>query len=111
VCDGLLLAAEPVGRAAAGVALVRPVRCLDGPLDVVHVTRLHDGSAAVQCNSLNRVAIGYVAQRKITVDGGEIAVEDLGATTRSPRRRQAWTALTIGWTGTCRRMSTTAGAR
>lgn len=34
VCDRLVSAAEPVGRASPGVALARAVRCLDRPLDL-----------------------------------------------------------------------------
>lgn len=77
VCDRLLAAAEPVGRALPGVALVRAVRCLDGPLDLTYQLSLARSGAGTEMRwcSLNRFVFGYFVDRKLTVDGGEVSVQ------------------------------------
>lgn len=99
VLDALVVAAEPVGRAAPGVALVRLLRCTDGPLDVVQVARIGGKADRVRWTSLNRIAFGHLAGRKVTVDGGELAVRDdaVRARVRAPAGR--WVALTIAVDG------------
>ena len=99
VRDRLVVAAEPVGRAAPGIALVRLVRCLQGPLELVHGTSLGGVSTRVRWQSLNRIAFGYLADWKITVDGGEVGGFDTEVTTRLRADIREWTALTIAVDG------------
>ncbi len=91
--------AEPVGRAAPGVALARRVRCLDGPLDVVHEVRLAHLSSPLAWRALNRVAFGYVGDRKVTVDGGDVAVAGADVTSRLIAGAGVWTVLTVAFDG------------
>lgn len=95
--DRLVSAAEAVGRAAPGVALVRLLRCLDGPLDVA--LQVSVGAPSVPWTRLNRVAFGYLAGRKVTVDGGELDVRGSLVTSRLRAERGAWTALTVAVDG------------
>lgn len=100
VRDALVSAAEAVGRAAPGIALVRLVRCLDGPLDVEHRTSIGPSSQAlVRWRPLNRIAFGHLAGRKVTVDGGELDVGDTQVTTRLRADVREWAALTVAVDG------------
>jgi hypothetical protein len=101
VRDRLVPAAEPVGRAAPGVALARAVNCLDGPLDLTHVVRLVSSPAYgdVTWRSLNRLAFGYFADRKVTVDGGEVMSGDGEVTSRLRAEAGAWCVLTVAFDG------------
>lgn len=97
VLDRLVTAAEPVGRAAPGVALARLLRCLESPLDV----ELHAvlGTAQRRWTCLGRIAFGYLAGRKVTVDGGEINLLPGGLSTRLRAETATWTAVTIAVDG------------
>lgn len=101
VRDRLVAAAEPVGRAAPGVALARAVSCLNGPLDLTHVVRLVRSPAYgdVTWRSLNRLAFGYFADRKVTVDGGEVRSGDGEVTSRLRAEAGAWCILTVAFDG------------
>lgn len=101
VRDRLVAAAEPVGRAAPGVALVRAVSCLDGPPDLTHVVRLARNPAYgdVTWRSLNRIVFGYFADRKVTVDGGEVRWCDGEVTSRLRAKAGAWCILTVAFDG------------
>jgi hypothetical protein len=92
--------AEPVGRGAPGVALVRLVRCLDGPLDVVHRVALAGvGSGPLLWTRLNRLAFGYLDGCKITLDGGEPDVQDLDVLSRLRADAGSWAVLTLAVDG------------
>lgn len=93
-----LAPAEPVGRGAPGVALVRLVRGLDTPLDVAHRTCL-GRPGALRWTILNRLAFGYLDGCKITVDGGEIAVRGGALETRLRAEPGQWSALTVAVDG------------
>ena len=95
VRDALVVAAEPVGRAAPGVVLVRRVRGVDNPLDVLHRVEL----PGVRWNALGRTVFGYRDDRKVTVDGGATALSATGLTTRLRAEVGTWTALTIAVDG------------
>jgi hypothetical protein len=101
VRDQLVRAAEPVGRAEPGVALVRLVRCLDGPLDVTHETRLArtQGDTAIRWWSLNRLVFGYFAGRKFTVDGGDVSGRDEVVFSRLRAGPGAWCVMTVAFDG------------
>jgi len=101
VRDRLLPAAESVGRAAPGVALVRAVSCLDGPLDLKHSVRLVSSPVHgdVTWRSLNRIVFGYFAGRKVTVDGGEVRSGDGEVTSRLRAEAGAWCLLTVAFDG------------
>lgn len=101
VRDLLVQADEAVGRAAPGVALVRAVRCLDGPLDLTHVVRLARTSAHVDVvwQSLNRIAFGYFAGRKVTVDGGEVIPRGGHVSARLRAEPGTWCVLTVAFDG------------
>lgn len=89
-----------MGRAAPGIALVRLVRCLDGPLDVEHQTSVGPSSQAlVRWRRFNRVAFGHRAGRKVTVDGGDLDVRDMQVTTRLRADVREWAALTVAVDG------------
>ena len=112
VLDGLVDAAEPVGRAVPGVALARLVRSLEGALDLLHRVSLADGSSRpVAWTPLNRLALGYVGGRKVTVDPGDTAVEAHAVISRLRAPARRWVPLTIAVDGhlpaeadTCRRL-------
>jgi hypothetical protein len=92
--------AEPIGRGAPGVALVRLVRCLDGPLDVEHRVALGDvRSRPLPWTRLNRVAFGYLEGCKITLDGGELDVQDLDVLSRLRADAGSWAVLTLAVDG------------
>lgn len=93
-----LAPAEPVGRGAPGVALVRLARGLDAPLDLVHRTCL-GRPGALRWTILNRLAFGYLDGWKITVDGGEIAVRGGAVETRLRAEPGQWCALTVAVDG------------
>lgn len=99
VLDALVVAAEPVGRAAPGVALVRLLRCTDGPLDLEQVARIGGKADRVRWTSLNRIAFGHLAGRKVTVDGGELSVQDDLVRTRVRASTGTWVAVTIAVDG------------
>lgn len=100
VRDALVGASEPVGRAAPGIALLRLVRCLDGPLDLEHRTSIGPStSALVRWRRLNRVAFGHLAGRKVTVDGGELDVRHTRVRTRLRADVREWAALTVAVDG------------
>lgn len=92
VQDRLLQAAEPVGRAEPGTALVRLVRCRDAALDVEHELRL---LPELRWFALNGLAMGYLDQRKITVDGGAVEVRGPAVVSRLQAPPQAWVAITV----------------
>lgn len=101
VWDQLRECAEPVGRAAPGVALARRVRCLDGPLDVAHrvslaPTHMQD---PVAWRPLNRIVFGYSGDRRVTVDGGEGHVRGDAVTSRLTAGPGIWTVLTVAFDG------------
>lgn len=93
VRDWLVPAAEPVGRAQPGTALVRLVRCQDAPLDVVHRLRLLPPDPG--WFALNGLAIGYVRERKITVDGGVVTLTGPNVDSRLQAPAGRWAALTV----------------
>lgn len=95
VVDELVVAAEPVGRAAPGVALVRRVRAVGAVLDVTHRV----APAGISWRPLGRAVLGYLDGRKVTVDGGVAEVVDGGVTTRLQADAGTWTALTIAVDG------------
>jgi hypothetical protein len=99
VWDRLTECAEPVGRASPGVALARRVRCLDGPLDVVHRVRLAHTSSSLSWRPLNRVVFGYFGDRKVTVDGGDVQVAGTDVTSRLISGAAVWTVLTVAFDG------------
>ncbi len=101
VRDQLLAAAEPVGRAEPGVALVRLVRCLDGPLDVTHDIRLARPQRCgdIGWRSLNRVVFGYFADRKITVDGGEVSLRVDRVSSRLRADAGDWCVMSVAFDG------------
>ena len=99
VLDALVVAAEPVGRAAPGVALVRLLRCTNGPLDVEQVARIGGQADRVRWTSLNRIAFGDLAGRNVTVDGGELSVRDDVVRARVRAPAGTWVALTIAVDG------------
>lgn len=100
VRDALLVAAEPVGRAASGVALVRLVRALDAALDILHRTALGSpATAQARWTPLNRVAISHRMGRKVTLDGGRIDVHADVATSRLSGKVMTWTPLTVAFDG------------
>ncbi len=101
VRDRLVTPAEPVGRASLGVALVRAVRCLDGPLDLTHQLRLapSDAGSGVRWWSLNRVVFGYFADRKVTVDGGEVSVRQAQVSSRLRGDVNRWSVMTVAFDG------------
>jgi hypothetical protein len=96
VQDWLVAAAEPVGRAQPGTALVRLVRCRDAALDVVHRLRL---SPQLDWFPLNRLAVGYLRERKITVDGGSLTLTGSDVHSRLQAPPRAWAALTVAVDG------------
>lgn len=100
VRDALVVADEPVGRARPGVALVRLVRGLDHALDVEHWSRLGgDAAPAVRWRQLNRLAIGHLAGRKVTVDAPGVSVAGTTVTARLRAAAGSWVALTIAVDG------------
>ncbi len=101
VCDRLLAAAEPVGRALPGLALVRAVRCLDGPLDLTHQLSLARSGAGTEMRwwSLNRFVFGYFADRKVTVDGGEVSVQQSHVSSRLQADLARWRVMTVAFDG------------
>lgn len=99
VLDALVVAAEPVGRAAPGVALVRLLRCTDGRLDVEQVARIGGQADRVRWTPLNRIAFGHLAGRKVTVDGGELCVRDDVVRARVRAPAETWVAVTIAVDG------------
>ncbi|MBA3618061.1 MAG: hypothetical protein H0W56_00395 [Acidothermales bacterium] len=100
VCDRLLTAAEPVGRALPGVALVRAVRCLDGPLDLTHQLSLASGAGTeMRWWSLNRFVFGYFVDRKVTVDGGEVSVQQAQVSSRLQADLGRWSVMTVAFDG------------
>lgn len=90
--DRLVEAAEPVGRAEPGTALVRLLRCPDAVLDVEHELRL---LPQLRWSTLNGLAIGYLDQRKITVDGGAVEVRGRTVVSHLHAPPQAWAAITV----------------
>jgi hypothetical protein len=96
VQDWLVAATEPVGRTQPGTALVRLVRCLDGALDVVHRLRL---SPQLDWFPLNGLAVGYLQERKITVDGGASRLTVATVHSRLQAPPHAWAALTVAVDG------------
>lgn len=101
VWDLLVECAEPVGRAAPGVALARRVRCLDGPLDVTHSVRLASAQThgPVAWRPLNRVVFGYFAGRKVTIDGGDVAIQGTDVMSRLAADAGRWTVVTVAFDG------------
>lgn len=101
VWDRLVQAAEPVGRAAPGVALLRRVRCLDGPLDLTHEIRLAPDPARgdLTWRSLNRLAFGYFADRKVTVDGGQVSAQGERVSSRLGAEAGAWCVMSVAFDG------------
>lgn len=91
--DGLVPATEPVGRAEPGTALVRLLRGRDTALDVVHRLRLLP--QGVTWFRLNGLAMGYLQERKITVDGGAVQLRDAEVQARLQAPAGAWAALTV----------------
>lgn len=117
VADGFERAAEPVGRGAPGVALVRLVRCLDAPLEVSCRIMLGDLASPVRWMALNGIAFGYLGDRKVTVDGGELDVGKHCVLSRLFAPTKNWAALTIAVDGhlpadvdVCRRLVLPQGA-
>lgn len=101
VCDRLVGAAEPVGRASPGVALVRAARCLDGPLELTHQLRLARSDAGTEAPwwALNRVVVGYFADRKVTVDGGEVSIRQAQVSSRLRSDVNKWSVMTVAFDG------------
>lgn len=101
VCDRLLAAAEPVGRALPGVAFVRAVRCLDGALDLTHQLSLARSGAGTQMRwwSLNRFVFGYFADRKLTVDGREVSVQQAQVSSRLQADLGRCSVMTVAFDG------------
>lgn len=101
VWDQLMACAEPVGRAAPGVALARRVRCVNGPLDVTHqvsLARTHTQDP-VSWRQLNRIVFGFFGDRKVTVDGGEGRVRGEDVRSRLTAGPSIWTVLTVAFDG------------
>lgn len=92
VQDWLVAAAEPIGRAQPGTALVRLVRCRDAALDVVHRLRL---SPQLDWFTLNGLAVGYLRERKITVHGGSVRLTGATVDSRLQAPPRAWGAMTV----------------
>lgn len=109
VWDQLMECAEPVGRAAPGVALARLVRCLDGPLDVTHEVRLAHTSGSLAWRPLNGVAVGYVSDRKVTVDGGDTEMVGADVRSRLISGVGVWTVLIVAFDGHLPARNTPAG--
>lgn len=97
VRDRLVPAAEPVGRAQPGTALVRLVRSQEAPLDVVHRLRLLPPDPGWFV--LNGLAIGYVEERKITVDGGAVTLTGPTVDSRLQAPAGSWAAVTVAVDG------------
>lgn len=97
VQDRVMPAAEPVGRAQPGTALVRLVRCPEAALDVVHRLRLLPSD--LRWFTLNGLAVSYLRERKITVDGGTVALRSGNVTSRLRAPQGAWAALTVAVDG------------
>lgn len=97
VRDWLVPAAEPVGRAQPGTALVRLVRSQDAPLDVVHRLRLLAPDPG--WFAMNGLAIGYVGERKITVDGGAVALAGPSVDSRLRAAAGSWAVVTVAVDG------------
>jgi hypothetical protein len=96
VQDWLVPAAEPVGRAQPGTALIRLVRCRDAALDVVHRLRL---SPQLDWFTLNRLGVGYLRGCKITVDGSSVSLTGASVDSRLQAPPGAWAAVTVAVDG------------